>query len=409
MTAFIIEHACPQCGAPIELEETDRLIRCGFCRVASYITTPRFFRYALPDRAPAGKSLIYFPYWRFKGMLFSCVAQTIDKRFIDVSHQAFRSPYLPANIGFRGQTQKLRFLVSETDAEFVKPDVALHEVLSLWREQYSAKLPKPILHQDYIGETFSMIYAPFYVDGTFHDAVLNNPVSPVDPQKIEEHLEKEAMPRWSMQFLATLCPQCGWDLYGGRDSLALCCGNCKTVWWEKKGKLVQLKTAHVASEKANMVYLPFWRIKADTGALELNSYTDLVRIANLPRVTRPGWTEIPFYFWNPAFKVRPQSYLTIATQVTLAQPAFRLKSGQPDGVTQGVNLPLQEALESLKLNLANFLKPKDRLVDWMPRLEIKPKSALLIYLPFEANHHELIQPDLNLAITKNLLIHAKNL
>ena len=59
MTSFIIEHQCPQCGAPAELEETDRLFQCGYCRVKSYLTIPDYFRYTLPHHAPAGKELIY--------------------------------------------------------------------------------------------------------------------------------------------------------------------------------------------------------------------------------------------------------------------------------------------------------------------------------------------------------------
>jgi hypothetical protein len=86
-----------------------------------------------------------------------------------------------------------------------------------------------------------------------------------------------------------------------------------------------------------------------------------------------------------------------------------LTAGQPKGQIQGINLPLREALESIKLNLANFLKPKERLTEWIPEIDIKPKRFLLIYLPFAVGHHELIHEDLNLAINKNLLGHAKNL
>jgi hypothetical protein len=409
MTDFIIEHACPQCGAPAELEETDRLIRCGFCRVTSYITTPRFFRYVLPHRAE-GKALIYFPYWRFKGMFFSCLARKIEKRFLDVSHQASRSLHFPTNIGFRGQTQKLRFLEPVAGARYVKPDVPLGSTLSLWREQFSARLPKPVLHQEFIGETVSLVYAPFYLDRTLHDAVINQPVSQTPPESVMESLNTEEKPGWSNQFLATICPECGWDLDGDRDSLALNCTNCHTVWWEKRGRLERLKTAHVAAGAMNNpIFLPFWRIRAEVDTVTLNSYADLIRAANLPRVVRPEWEAAPFCFWNPAFKVRPQNYLTIATNVTLNQPVHRLESGQPNGRIHGVNLPLKEALESLALNLANFLKPKERLVDWIPEVTVTPKRFLLIYIPFEQGHHELVQPQLNLAINKNLLSHAKNL
>jgi hypothetical protein len=363
----------------------------------------------MPHMAPSGKALIYFPYWRFKGMLFSALARNIDTRFVDVSHQAFASPHFPINIGFRGQTQKLRFLAPEKNAVYVKPKVAFRDLLSTWSAQYSAKLPNPILHQDFIGETVSMIYAPFYMENTLYDAVLNRSVSSGQAQEIQECLVTDTKPARPLQFLATLCPQCGWDLNGDRDSLALNCTNCQTVWWVKRGGLEQIKTAHVASNKENVVYLPFWRIRAEVGTIQLDSYADLIRRANLPRVVQSEWEKNPFYFWNPAFKVRPQSYLTIATNVTLNQPIHPLDKGQPRGEIHGVNLPLKEAVEGLKLILAGFLKPKERLADWIPGITIDPKRFLLIYLPFEKGHYELIQTEMNLAINNNLLKHAKNL
>ncbi|MCK7515939.1 MAG: hypothetical protein MZV70_76205 [Desulfobacterales bacterium] len=67
MPSFQIEHQCPQCGAPANLEETDRLFACPFCRVKSFLLTRDYFRYVLPAKNPAGKELVYFPYWRFKG------------------------------------------------------------------------------------------------------------------------------------------------------------------------------------------------------------------------------------------------------------------------------------------------------------------------------------------------------
>ncbi|MEJ2156551.1 MAG: hypothetical protein P8X96_14520 [Desulfobacteraceae bacterium] len=409
MTSFIIEHQCPQCGAPAELEETDRLFRCEFCRVGSFLSMPKFFRYTIPHNAPSGEEVIYYPYWRFKGMLFSCLDRKIEKRFLDVSQQALRSHHFPVNIGFRGQTQKLRFAAAEEEGAFIKPQRPFGEVLGDWTRQYSAKLRDRILHQDYIGETYSLIYAPYYLKRQVIDGVLNQPASSLRVDEMEDGLLQTESPRWPINFLATLCPQCGWDLEGDRDSLALNCNNCHTVWWAKKDALSQLKAAHVKRSGDGWVYLPFWRIQADVSTVALKSYADLIKIANLPKVPQPGWEQRPFYFWNPAFKVRPQSYLTIATNVTLNQPVEDLESGQPKGERHAVNLPLNEAVESLKLNLANFMKPRERRQELLPQITVKARRFLLIYIPFKDTHHELVQPDLNLALSKNMLAHAKNL
>jgi hypothetical protein len=409
VTSFVIEHQCPQCGAPAELEETDRLFQCGYCRVKSYLTAPDFFRYTLPHHAPAGKELIYFPYWRFKGMLFSCLKRKIDMRFLDLSHQALGSVHFPVNIGFRGQTQKLRFAAAREGCTFVRPDVAFEEVLTLWRDQFSAKLPKPILHQEFIGETWSMIYAPFYLNDRVMDAVLNEPVSTARADEITGGLPQADDRQWPIDFLATLCPHCGWDLAGERDALVLGCDNCHRLWWERKGRLEQLKAAHVPTKDPAPVYLPFWRIQTDVSPIALETYADLVKAANLPKVVQPGWDRTPFYFWNPAFKVRPQSYLTIASNVTLNQPHDKIEPGRPKGVTLPVNLPLKEAVETLKLNLAQFIRPLERRPELIPRAEIRPRRFLLIYLPFQDTPFELVQPEINLAVSKSALAHAKNL
>ncbi len=409
MTNFIIEHQCPQCGAPAELEETDRLFACRFCKVNSYLSTPKFFRYTIPHHAPAGKEIVYFPYWRFKGMLFSCTPNGIANRFIDVSQQARRSSYFPINMGFRGQTQKLRFAAIEENGTFIEPDVSIKQVLAAWQEQYSAGLAKPILHQDQIGETISLLYAPFYFDKKVIDAVLNEAVSEFAAEEIPaDHLIADK-PNWPIRFLATLCPQCGWDLKGQRDSLTLNCSNCQTVWQAKQGKLVQLKTAHVVKKGGDWVYLPFWRIQADVSHIQLKSYADVIQVANLPKVVQPDWEQRTFYFWSPAFKVRPQKFLKLATHITLNQPIQPLASGNPKGEMHVINLPLQEAIESLKLNLANFMKPQSRMVKLIRQIDIQPRRFVLIYIPFKESTHELIHTDLQLAINKNTLAQAMNL
>jgi len=81
----------------------------------------------------------------------------------------------------------------------------------------------------------------------------------------------------------------------------------------------------------------------------------------------------------------------------------------PDCDLHPVNLPVKEAVESLKINLAGFMKPAKKLFPKLPSISIKPKSFLLVYIPFNTGHHEFIQPEFNMAINKNMLIMAKNL
>lgn len=410
MTHFIIEHQCPQCGAPAELEETDRLFRCGYCRVGSYLTVRDHFRYALPHRAPNGRTLIYFPYWRFKGMLFSCLKNKIANRFVDVSHQAVPSMNFPVSVGFRSQTQKLHFAGARQEGVFIKPHVDSDRFLEDMAQRHSAGLPRPILHQAQIGETVSVLYAPFYRNGDLMDAILNEPLAIGGKDDLEAILTREEPPDWPLHFLPTLCPQCGWDLEGERDALVLNCDNCHTAWQARGTRLEQIKTAHESRKgDAAARYMPFWRISADVSHIQLETYADLVKAANLPKAPRPEWHQVPFMFWSPAFKVRPQNLLTLANHVTLNQPQVSLDAGQPRGRLQAVTMPLTEAVQTLKLLVAAFLRPRERMAEVLPDLEIAARKALLVYLPFREGPHEYVHEGLNLAVHKGTLRHAANL
>jgi hypothetical protein len=69
-----------------------------------------------------------------------------------------------------------------------------------------------------------------------------------------------------------------------------------------------LKFAFIPTKKENILYLPFWRIKADISGTELHTYADLVKIANLPKAVQKDWHHNEFHFWSLAFKVKPQFF-----------------------------------------------------------------------------------------------------
>ncbi|NNK02495.1 MAG: hypothetical protein HKP58_18955, partial [Desulfatitalea sp.] len=250
---------------------------------------------------------------------------------------------------------------------------------------------------------------PYYMANGLVDAILNQPVPTGGAAPIEALLEKRTTPAWPITFVPSLCPQCGWDMQGQSDALTLSCENCDTLWRAKGGHLAQLPCAHAADEKEIGMYMPFWRIRADVDGIALKSHADLIRTANLPRVVQPGLEQQTFYFWCPAFKLNPQRFLTCASHVTGSQPRDPLTPGPPRGRRQAVNMPLSEAVESLKLIIALFAKPRERIDEILETVTIRPRKFLLVYLPFQEGHHEFIHRKMNLAIYKNLLVHAKNL
>jgi hypothetical protein len=363
----------------------------------------------LPHSPRENKELVYFPYWRFKGMLFSCVSNGIKHRIVDVSYQAINSQYFPISVGLRSQTQKLRFVSPETEGHFLHPSLPHREMVSIIENRFSKSLMKPIFHQSFIGDALSRIYSPLYVDGKVYDAVLNRPVSSDLPEDFDISAFPGGHPEWRIQFIPAQCPNCGWDLDGERDSLVLNCQNCNSAWYPGKGRLKKLKFAHIPDGDGNHPYLPFYRIKAEISGISLESYADLVKLANLPKMVQNHWKDRAFHFWSPAFKVRPQSFLQFARRVTLSQPQGELVPELPDATLYPATLPIMEAVESTKINLASFMKPPRILFPKLHEIEIKPKSFMLVYIPFHERGNELTQPAFQLRINKNLLTFARHL
>ncbi len=404
-----IDYQCPQCGAPAELSETDRLFRCAFCRVKSYLLENGYFRYQLPHRAPADRVLIYFPYWRFRGMLFAYSSQEVSHRFVDFSHQAVVSDDFPVSVGLRSQALKLQFVSPDTPGYFIDPQVDAAVAAARLADRFSQELPPPVLQQAHVGETLSMIYAPFYIDDGLVDAILNRPTG--SRPKFEDLTEElpGGSPDWRIRFLATLCPACGWDMQGERDAHVLICRNCQSLWRPGRDRFKRVGFARVESRAPGTVYLPFWRIHTEVRGLALESYADLVRAANLPRAVQPGWESLPFRFWVPAFKVRPGVLLRLARALTLAKPFAATDRTLPAQRMQTINLPVKEALDIIKINLAGFLRPATRVPDLLSTITLRPRKYLLVYLPFEARQHDLVNDDLAIAVNRSHLRLAANL
>lgn len=370
---------------------------------------PDHFRYLLPCDSPDDPNLIYFPYWRFKGTLFSSLTSGVQTKFIDISRQAVQTTHIPFSVGFRSQTLKLRFVTPESGGRFIAPSLSLEDMIGGLERQFCGTLPKPVLHHAHVGESISILYAPFYYRDRLFDAVLNKPVPSPSGEPIDlEAFDTEAAPG-SLTFVTTLCPNCGWDLEGAADSLVLHCKNCTSAWYPVGRRLKAVKFALVEEKGQDILYLPFWRIRADISGITLNTYADLIKVANLPRTVQPADKNEPFRFWIPAFKLRPRVFLRLAENMTLGRRLPDLKPELPPPPYHSVTMSVKEALEGLKSILAAVYKPRHRMNEVIPNIEVKAQGFKLVYVPFRECHHEYIQPDHQFAVNKNMLSLSGNL
>jgi hypothetical protein len=408
---FSIDHQCPQCGAPAVLEEAERLFNCPFCRVRSYLLGGPYFRYMFePKSIIMNREIIYVPYWRYKGMMFTGSLEGMDHRFVDISSLAIQSDHFPESVGLRSQALKLKFVVPGTRGSFLKPTLPIHGMLNQFESCFRENSKKQISYSAFVGDHLSLIYSPFYLDQKIYDAILEKPITSGLPEKALVSAENTEKPNWPIRFIPVICPDCGWDLDGGRDSLTLNCLNCQISWMSTGKGLLKLKFGIMSGELENSFYLPFWRIKASVAGIQLNSYKDLIQRANLPKAIQKGMEDKPFYFWVQAFKVRPKIFIQLSRQLTLAQPDQGMTCEFPrSGMMYPVTLSVTEAVKSLKINLADFIRPAREILNQLSEIEIQPERFKLVYIPFYEDHHELIQPDFHLAVHKNMLSMAKNL
>jgi hypothetical protein len=376
--------------------------------VKSYLVTKDYFRYMLPHAAPAGQTLVFLPYWRFKGSFFVSLPGGIKTRIVDVSQRAVSSPMFPVSLGLRSQTLKLRFVAPENEGVFLKPQVSSKELLRLAEETFTSPIRDPMFAKAFVGDSMSQIYSPFYVTDQVFDGVLNRPVSPAPPEGFDVSKMEGGKPDWRIEFIPTLCPSCGWDLQGEKNALALSCKNCTSLWMNKGTGFIKLEFGLFPAETPDSVYLPFYRIRAEVSGIKLDSYADLVKTANMAKVVQAGWEEKPFRFWTPAFKIRPDDFLFLSRNMTLSQPPKEYVAELPQGEVLPVTMPLPDAVESLKINLASFIKPP-KMLQVLDTVQIKAKSVVLVYIPFQKSGKELFQPAFNLRTNKTLLEYAKNL
>ncbi|NDY71683.1 hypothetical protein DO021_08850 [Desulfobacter hydrogenophilus] len=383
---------------------------CEFCRVRSCISQKGFPRYYLPcsPKVPQDAQLIYLPYWRFKGVRYMCTASSITPRFTDISTLAVADmpPQVPFSLGLRSQAMPMKLIRPDTKGKFFRP---LPSAMVLKGKTLGLKQTTRTFQED-IGETFSLIYSPFYIRQQHLVDGVTNQALPIKKSITPDIFDLDRVrPGVETYFIAGICPGCGADLEGSGDSLVLVCRNCDSLWRAREKKLAKIKFSTAAPAHKDDIMLPFWRISANISSINLSSHADLARMANLPLAIPREWEKKPVYFWSPAFKVRPNIFLRLLGQLTSAQLEPPLSQTVEDNLYQPVNLPASEAIQTIRITMASLLKPRKEILEILSRIEVTPQNVSLIFLPFKSSLHDIIHPDLGIGINKKALALSDNL
>ncbi len=312
--------------------------------------------------------------------------------------------WMPHTLGVRPQAMKLKFISPQTAETVFRPRLLLKDIVSRIQGRLDATTRSPLLYRAFIGETTRIIFAPIYIrNSTAFDAVLCKPIAPLTESSFRElqpFVQKEDL---HITFIPCLCPSCGWDLEGDKETLVLLCRNCDSAWLSTAPGLEKIEFALLPGEGSDAYYLPFWKIQAQIKGMQLKTRADLMRITNAAQTIKQEWEEMEVYFWSPAFKVSPGSFLRLSQRMTMAQPVEAEKQDLPHAPFYPVTLPVQESAESLKVVLAESALRRKEFFPRLPEISIRVESFKLVYVPFQASASEFIHPQMSLSINKNTL------
>lgn len=395
---FAVEHECPQCGGAIAMDEADRLFRCRYCDVASFVANTEPFCFVLPTRVPV-EAPLYVPFIRFKGATYTCQGMEVTHRLLDVTRLGFPHPLLPVSLGFRPQVLKMKFASPELPGVFLPCRLSLAEALARIDGNPLRAQQARVYYRAHIGEAFSFIYLPTARRGTaLHDLVTDTVMGTLHAQ--DEMLAPSARPDWRPFFLPALCPGCGANLAGDKDSVVLFCPNCESAWEPGNTGFQPLayETAFADVAGTTTLLLPFWCVSATTDRLQ--TLADFMRLTNQPRIISPAWETRGLTFISPAFKLRPKTYLRLAGQMTMAQTDMAGAAAAMRKTVYPVTLPKSEAVESLKIILASTAVAKKNVMPLLADLHCQIQGINLLLIPFKDNGAGLYQEQLDIDISR---------
>jgi DNA-directed RNA polymerase subunit RPC12/RpoP len=443
---LLLEHQCPQCGAPLSIEETTRLVACPYCRVRHYINVREFVRYVVSPLRANPLACVFVPYWRLRGMEYMLEETEIKSTFIDTTMCASSNPLFPHTLGFRQQTLKTTFALPNAQGTFIQSAFDSNEFVkrlkkqraametisasssSIVREQsssissiakflmidrydppktasisrYSSDITNSKLkYREFIGETISLIYFPYYSkNGRCLDGVSEKDIGAwSQPESLGREDTKST---FLLSLLPVMCPQCGSNMDGAKDSLALGCSHCSTVWRPNDDSWQQMQVSIMDDPSIQAdIHIPFYCMRPESETITCKTFADLIRLTNIAKPLTQQAENSPLSLWIPAFRMEPQRFLLLGKLATIAQAKTKNVDALPNGAICPVTISFAEAAQAMQPLLLSITANKKNLGILVGENHITAQSFSLVYIPFVKRGYEFVQPAFNAAVHEN--------
>ncbi len=343
-------------------------------------------------------------------MVFSGLQPLGKDRFVDTSFLAAKTPVMPPHLGLQARAFKLRLLSFAKKGRFLQPQFPLENFLSqLTDEQVTSsdlqELGIPVqFRQAFVGETISLVYTPiFFKAGAVYDGLGDRQLGWARESDFEIIPASGPEELRQVRFLPVICPYCGADLQGEKDTRVLLCRNCDRTWDYSRDKLKQTEFGIMKGKaEGSPFFLPFWRIRTRITGWHRHIQRPLTRSALGPGLSSAKESQAENSYWLPAFKLSPSVFLTVSKAASLRQPLeYSLLETLPKGQYYPVTLSWEQAVEGLNAVIADFLKTRP-----LPKalsVTIEPLDHQLIFIPFHLQGNELVQEIMSVGISRTAL------
>lgn len=128
------------------------------------------------------RELIHIPYWRFRGLVFALDVSDVTHRILESTAPALPASGIPPSLGLRPQTMAATFYGPQMPGTFLPASIARDDFLKslgLGLRGRIQGLPSKITYHAFIGESLSLVYAPFFQkDAVLHDGITGRPWAP---------------------------------------------------------------------------------------------------------------------------------------------------------------------------------------------------------------------------------------
>ncbi len=420
---------CPQCGAEVDLDVGDPLMQCEFCRTKLYMK-PRdgFFSYILP---PFSKfkdldSIVFLPYWRFKGFRFCLTREgSIKTTHVDSTLPAAKELLRLPSLGVAARVASMHLNTGRVPGlKSLAPPATFLKRLNSMIEEGLRDHP---ISSFILGQIISIILAPFQViEGAEEgDMIGIRPVwrqgggiTKVKHEYIKPFLEQENQQenfkkKEPIDFLPLICPECGSDLPAISMASVPFCKYCGRLWPLKTQSFIPQR-AHVLSHEVvpQLKFIPFYHFSVVLKGFPFDNRLDLLRRLFSYKRFPDTLSEEPIQLVVPAFRINPSLFLRLGKKMSSSDLPFLASEdsiNSPMSLACGIDLSLDSALQSLPLLLLAIIGKRKKMLDEVKKAAVKIVSIRVIFIPFQLKGRELIEPRTGQAIPEAAIRYGKNL